>query len=565
MKLRGKVKLIHGTIALIVVAFIALVTIETISLTSSSRLNEYYTSLSTDSVFTIETYGDMIGSFNELRVYVTKVVDRPYTEAQINDVKLADAKIKEGFVKIKSTDLDEVEIAKIKKVEDEYASYMSMYSDVQGKKKSGEVITDNKSTEFSTSGALVNEELNSLINKEKEEITAGTKDYNGIYSGSRSVFLIIGIIAALLLLSISAVFIHQLRLLLKEMTGTINVIASGDFTAAIDTSSNTEFGNMNKQLYNMQGSVAGLLRNITTVANNVGEESSTLSALSEEMSASSIEVAEAINEVASGSSSQAGELMSVNQAIKEFGEALESIVVITSGVNNTAISIGSMASSSNGQLEGLVVSLNNISKSFGSEIDRIKQLQVSINQANEITGLINSISEQTNLLALNAAIEAARAGEAGRGFSVVADEIRKLSEQSKNSSDTISGLLSNVSCETSNLVKTTGDVNDELNKEVATISTALSSFKSIVTSVESILPDIQRVSVGIDKLNKGIVPVILKIENTSAVSEENSASAEEIAASTEEMKNSSNSVANTAQSLTGSAVKLTEELNKFKL
>jgi len=301
------------------------------------------------------------------------------------------------------------------------------------------------------------------------------------------------------------------------------------------------------------------------VANNVGEESSTLSALSEEMSASSIEVAEAINEVASGSSSQAGELMSVNQAIKEFGEALESIVVITSGVNNTAISIGSMASSSNGQLEGLVVSLNNISKSFGSEIDRIKQLQVSINQANEITGLINSISEQTNLLALNAAIEAARAGEAGRGFSVVADEIRKLSEQSKNSSDTISGLLSNVSCETSNLVKTTGDVNDELNKEVATISTALSSFKSIVTSVESILPDIQRVSVGIDKLNKGIVPVILKIENTSAVSEENSASAEEIAASTEEMKNSSNSVANTAQSLTGSAVKLTEELNKFKL
>jgi methyl-accepting chemotaxis protein len=565
MKLRRKVKLVYGTLALIVIAFLALGTVGVISFVSTSKLNTYYTSLSSDSVVTIETYGDIHSTFNELRNYLTKVIDRPYTNEQINDVENANKRMSDSFTKIKTLQLDTNEVLAVTQLQDNYASYMAIYTDVASKRKSGQVITPEQSKQFATVGASITDGIRNLIENEKSIISVEVAKYKSVSASSNSAFLIVSLISALLLFSVSALFVRELQLLLKEMTNTIKVIATGDFTAEIDTSSNTEFGNINRQLDIMRNSVAGLLKNITSVATTVGEESSTLSAISEEMSASSLEVAEAIHEVANGSTSQAGELISVNEAIKKFGFAIEEFVVLTGGVNNTAGSIGTMASTSNGQLEGLILALNNINKSFDGVINKIKQLEGSINQANDITGLINNISEQTNLLALNAAIEAARAGEAGRGFSVVADEIRKLSEQSKHSSDTISSLLKNVVSETSNLVKTTGEVNSELGNEVITINTALVSFKSIITSVETILPDIQKISVGISKLNNDMQPVILKIESTSAVSEENSASAEEIAASTEEMKNSAGSVANTAQNLTSSAILLTEELNKFKL
>jgi len=565
MKLRKKVKLVQGTIALIVVAFVALGTMGVISFVSSAKLNTYYNNLSSDSVVTIETYGDMNGTFNELRNYLTKVIDRPYSTVQIENVNNADSRVKASFTKIKSTELDTSEALAVKQIQDNYTSYMEVYADVASKRKAGLKITLEQSNKFATIGAAITDEIKNSVAKQKSVITTEAANYKIVSASSSRAFMMVSLISVLLLLAISIVFVYELQALLNEMASNIKVIGAGDFTAEIDTSSNTEFGIINKQLDNMRNSVAGLLRNITTVAKTVGDESSTLSAISEEMSASSLEVAGAIHEVAMGSTTQAGELMFVNDAIKKFGDSLEEFVTLTGGVNSTAGSIGSMASTSNGQLEGLILALNNISKSFDGVINKIKQLEGSINQANDITKLINNISEQTNLLALNAAIEAARAGEAGKGFSVVADEIRKLSEESKISSDTISGLLKNVVSETSNLVKTTGDVNTELGNEVIIINTALTSFKSIITSVETILPDIQKVSIGIGKLNNDIQPVILKIENTSAVSEENSASAEEIAASTEEMKNSAGSVANTAQNITSSAIQLTVDLNKFKL
>jgi methyl-accepting chemotaxis protein len=565
MRLGKKIKLVQGTIALIAIAFIALSAIGIISFKTSSKLNNYYNRLSFKGVSTIETYGDMNGSFNELRTYLTRVLDRPYTEAQINDVENTDVRVKECFTKINAIGLDSSQGAILKEIEDNYTNYMGIYSDVKNKRKAGLEITPDQSKQFSVVGASITDGIKTALAKENARITTETAEYKSVSTSSSRASVAITIFSALLLLVISVVFIYELKLLLKETVNTINVIASGDFTSPIDTSPNTEFGYMNKQLNTMRNSIAGLLREVRIVAGTIDEGASNLSALSEEMYSTSDEVSTAIEEVANGSTTQAGELMSVNESMKEFGDALAVFVKLTGGVDCAAGSIDSMASTSNKQLEELVVSINNISNSFEGVIDRIKEFEISINEANEITGLINNISAQTNLLALNAAIEAARAGESGRGFSVVADEIRKLADQSKNSSDRISGLLSNVSSETSNLVKTTGDVNKELANEVITINTAVESFQSIINSVESIIPDIQRISVGIDKLNLGISPVMLKIEGTSAVAEENSAASEEIAASTAEMKNSAGSVSSTAQNLTGLAEQLTKELNKFKL
>jgi methyl-accepting chemotaxis protein len=117
-----------------------------------------------------------------------------------------------------------------------------------------------------------------------------------------------------------------------------------------------------------------------------------------------------------------------------------------------------MAKISNDKMTQLVTSINSIGSAFKDVSNKISELGMSVNKINEITALINSIADQTNLLALNAAIEAARAGEAGKGFAVVADEIRKLAEQSKNSSGEIDNLITLILSETKEVISTTNEV-----------------------------------------------------------------------------------------------------------
>ena len=567
MKLGKKVKIVHGTIAIVVISIIALITIGVVSLVTSSKLNDDFDIISKDGIKGMELYGNLNAHDNNLKYELTKIIDRPYSEQTIVETEKTIVETEAILKELEARKVDSIEKEGLKQIRVSFNTVVETFNKFKAYKKQGFIPTEQQLLLFQNVGSESSNDIVKMVDHQNDITASHVKDYNDESSSSKTILLIVSAIATILMILVSLIFIHEIRILFKDMINTIDTIASGNFTSEIKTAEGqgTEFGNMNKQLEIMRNSIAGLLRGIKDIAHNVGEESSTLTAVSEEMSATSQEVFLSINEVANGSSKQSEELMIVNNSIKAFGSALENFVMLIVGVNTTAGSIGNMANESNNQLEGLMESLSKISESFDEVIARIKLLEERINQANEITGLINNISAQTNLLALNAAIEAARAGEAGKGFSVVADEIRKLADQSRNSSEKISELLNLVSSETSNLVSTTGNVSKELTNEVDTINTSIESFKSIVQSVENILPDIERVSLGINKLNNDKSKVLMKIEGTSEVSEENSASAEEIASSSEEMNKSASSVSNTAQILSASAQRLSEGLDKFLL
>jgi methyl-accepting chemotaxis protein len=224
-----------------------------------------------------------------------------------------------------------------------------------------------------------------------------------------------------------------------------------------------------------------------------------------------------------------------------------------------------MSENSNSKLKGLSDSINNVTESFDTVRTKVVLLDNHIGEVNDITNIINSIAEQTDLLALNAAIESARAGEVGRGFSVVAEEIRKLAEQSKVSARNISGLISNINNEVQIAVKTTDVGRDSLSSQTEMIEESVRSFAQIFKSINVILPRVEEIKSSIESINAEKDSIVSKTLDISGVSEENAASAEEIAASVQEINVSFKNVAVSAQTLSSLTNSMMEEVNKFKL
>ncbi|MPM79225.1 Methyl-accepting chemotaxis protein McpC [bioreactor metagenome] len=322
---------------------------------------------------------------------------------------------------------------------------------------------------------------------------------------------------------------------------------------------------MNRALAKTIDNISSMITEVKERSNFIDKKSSDLSTIADEMSASSENVANSIQDAAEGTSSQAEEISTIVNILDDFSVELENIIQAIKGIDGKSHHISAMANESDVNMLALVKSINNIKDSFGGFASKVINLGENISQINEITEVINNIADQTNLLALNAAIEAARAGEAGKGFSVVADEIRKLAEQSKVSSKNINSLIDGISNETNVMVKNTGNMEEELTSQVNIINVTINSFKNILKAVEEVIPEIEAVNSTALNINEEKDIILEKIQQVSAIAEEVSASSEEIAAAAQESNSSSHQVAKTSEELSSMTKEMMNDVKKFKL
>lgn len=376
--------------------------------------------------------------------------------------------------------------------------------------------------------------------------------------------ILIAIIILIISYSVSKIIIKPVKYTEKQL----NLIASGNLTLKISDSyvnRNDEFGEISKSAKLLQESFRKMIGKIKQASLEVMEKSQTLSSNSEEMYSVSENVYSSIQQIATGTEQQAKNLNKIDSNLNEFGNLIENMVKTIEDVNTSNKEVYSMSMDSNKEMEILIKLIEDINNTFNIFTKQISSLGENIGKINEMTTLINNIAKQTNLLSLNATIESARAGSSGRGFSIVAEEIRKLADQSKISSNEITNLVGNIYNDTQSIVDNTQNIDEQLNKGVKFVRNAIDSYEKIINEIKDIKPKIEYLNNSADKISKEKSNVLERCETIVIIADEMSSFAEEITASSKQMNESSEEVATSTNSLNTMAKEMLEDVNKFNI
>nr|WP_286673022.1 methyl-accepting chemotaxis protein [Anaeromonas frigoriresistens] len=206
-----------------------------------------------------------------------------------------------------------------------------------------------------------------------------------------------------------------------------------------------------------------------------------------------------------------------------------------------------------------------INEQVNNSVEKVKNLDIKSQEISKLVQVINDISDQTNLLALNAAIEAARAGEAGRGFSVVSEEIRNLSEQVSKSAIEISEIIRNMQHESKLVTESLDSTYDQVQKGTLQITVSGEYFNNISSEITQMIDKIENVTDSLDNIESNSKEISSGVQNIASISEENSASTEETAASVQQQYSSVENLSENANLLSGLSAKLNDMVKKFKI
>ncbi|WFA07944.1 methyl-accepting chemotaxis protein [Tissierella sp. Yu-01] len=326
-----------------------------------------------------------------------------------------------------------------------------------------------------------------------------------------------------------------------------------------------EVGTLAKSLQNITENLRSIIIEINDSSEQVAAASEQLTSTSQLTSISAEEISRTVEEIAKGASEQASSTEVGSSKVSQLGNTIEKSKDHMNKLNDEAGKASSIAVKGLDDMDKLAHITGESSKTIEEIHEVILKTNESSEKIGEASSVIGSIAEQTNLLALNAAIEAARAGEAGRGFAVVADEIRKLAEQSSNSTKEINSVVIELMANSDSAVKTMERVNSITKEQVEKVELSIEKYNSIYGALKNVDDRLEKANSAMDAMEKMKNQILDTLQNLTAIAEENAASTEEATASIEEQTASISDIASSSEDLAKLAQDLKSIIDKFKV
>lgn len=353
---------------------------------------------------------------------------------------------------------------------------------------------------------------------------------------------------------------------LKGIVNEANIIAAGDLSQQdITVKTKDEIGQLGNAFNSMKNNLSNLIKNIQVNSEQVNGAAQELSASTEEITATTEDVTMRVNNTAERAQISAHASNESARAMEETAAGVQRIAEATQKLHGSSVDATETARNGGQIIHDAQHQMSIISTSTNSVNDLVQKLAQQTEEINNISQLITSITDQTNLLALNAAIEAARAGEHGKGFAVVADEVRKLAEQSKSSANSIVNLTLEIKADTENVERAVSESLVSVEDGVKIITNAGESFTSIVDAVTQMSMQIQEISATSEQLSASAEQVTASVSEIAHSSNESSGNLEMIAAAVEEQTATMQQVNAVAVTLSDNAQNLQQEIQQFKV
>ncbi|UOF91433.1 methyl-accepting chemotaxis protein [Fodinisporobacter ferrooxydans] len=371
----------------------------------------------------------------------------------------------------------------------------------------------------------------------------------------------------LLLVALLAGWILTRRMVkpLKRLVGNAERIGAGDFTKLEEIRTKDEIGKLGSAFNEMVLSLKTLISEISGVSDQVAASSEELAAIAEENSKTAIQVTATIQETASGAERQVQNLEKVVQIVTDIKNEIQKIAQNSQIVSSSATEASEIAFNGNMSIQLVIQQMHSIHQSVAGLASTVQDLSKRSIEIGQIVDVITSIADQTNLLALNAAIEAARAGDSGRGFSVVAGEVRKLAEQSVSSAKRISAIIHMIQEETREAVKSTEISTKEVAEGLNRVNAAGDSFERIKRGVQVVVGEIREVSAALQQMSLSTEQLKERTYTITNVSRLSSEAMQALSASNEGQSASMEEIALSASSLSEMAEQLQNLTGRFKV